>query len=304
MLTSVDGVGGPLAIKESSFYPSRHISRKITDKTQGMYEKVGACLFAWGFHLPNRPFVVREVGLCNVDGTRHACYHYKIPQDRNGTDEELFRQQTRYDHGLDHLPDNRYREYEQISDDIITWLEQHVTPTRPEVALHPTGLISPDLLPNVSTVIMSDRPCLRTLPIGSIGAWPSGQYEPLCREHGRGDVWHDICARLMACRMSSWIRAVNPQHVHSIDNLNRQRLIWQKRSDALMNLILCNGCRAEKDEAYAGGNGIAWVPNCDHPCKQVARILEEGVYDKEGDYYTGHMTYGDESLKSLWVFSI
>ena len=298
-------MGGPLAIKKRSFRTSRHNRRKSVDETQGMYEKVGACLFVWGFHLPNRPLVVREVGLCNVDGTNHACYHYKMPEEfTDDAQVELLRQQTRFDHGLDHLPDNRYREYQQLGDDIASWLERHLTPERSEVALHPTGLIPPDILPNVPTVIMSDRPCLRTLPIGSIGAFPSGQYELLCREHGRGDVWHDICARLMACRMSAWIRSVNPHHVHSLDNLNRQRIIWQKRADALMNTILCNGCREEKDEAYAGGNGIAWVPNCDHPCKQVARILEENVYEKDTDYYTGHMTYGDADLKSLWVFSI
>ena len=68
-----------------------------------------------------------------------------------------------------------------------------------------------------------------------------------------------------------------------------------------MDTILCEYCQQEKNEAYAKGEGIQWVPNCDWPCKQVARILEEGVYC-EKDFYLKDRHYGDEALHQLWAF--
>ena len=89
--------------------------------------------------------------------------------------------------------------------------------------------------------------------------------------------------------------------IYPPSEVNVQRVLWQKRADALMDTILCDYCQQEKNDAYAKGEGIQWVPNCDWPCKQAARILEEGVYE-EADFYLADRVYGDESLNYLWAF--
>ena len=105
----------------------------------------------------------------------------------------------------------------------------------------------------------------------------------------------------MACRLSAWIRNIT-NYVPSLEALNKQRITWQKRADALMNELLREYCQEEKDEAYARGEGTQWVPNCDGQCKAVARILQEHVYEDDC-YFTGHIDkYGDEKLSELWVF--
>ena len=189
-----------------------------------------------------------------------------------------------------------------MQSDISNWLKTVLSEERPKVAVHTMGfspLIKLDL-PMV-TITENECPNLRDLPIGSIKAFPSGQYRLLCRSHGTGDVWHDVCARLMACRLSVWIQNMT-NYVPTLEALNEQRITWQKCADALMNELLCKYCQKEKDEAYARGEGIQWVPNCDGRCKTVARILQEHVYE---DYFcfTGHIDkYGDEELSELWVF--
>lgn len=69
-----------------------------------------------------------------------------------------------------------------------------------------------------------------------------------------------------------------------------------------MNELLCKYCQKGKDEAYARGEGIQWVPNCDGRCKTVASILEEHVYE-DYFYFTGHIDkYGMKSCQNCGFF--
>jgi len=252
-----------------------------------MYKQVGASLFVWGFDCPKSGFVVREVGLCNLEGTHHACFYYNLP-------EELPNQLT--EHGLNTKNEPEYRDFTWVERDIEKWLNVHLTPQRPQVAVHRLGY-SADLRIG-HPLVMVDIENLAEKPIGTVGAFPSGQEQLLCFKHDQ--AWHDICARLMACRLCAYIRQVN-RHVPSVSEVNAQRVLWQQRADSLMDTISCEYCQQEKNEAYAKGEGIQWVPNCDWPCKQVARILEEGVYC-EKDFYLKDRHYGDESFHKLWAF--
>ena len=250
-----------------------------------MSTHIGASLFVWGFDCPKSGFVIREVGLCNLEGTHHACFYYNLP-------EELPQQLT--EHGLNTEHEPEYRDFHHIERDIEEWLNVHLTPTKPRVAVHQQGYTVDVRIRH--PLVMVDVDELAEKPIGTVGAFPSGQEELLCDRH----VQNKLCARLMACRLSAWIRS-EIRHKPSLSEVNSQRVLWQQRADALMDLILCESCQQEKNEAYEKGEGIQWVPNCDWPCKQVARILEEGVYE-EKDYYLKDRHYGDETLQTLWAF--
>ena len=262
-----------------------------------MYSQVGACLFFWGFDCPENGFVIREVGLCNVEGTQHACFHYNLPK-------ELPQPTVATPHGLLTKNEPEFRQQGQINSDIQEWLAVHLTPEKPKVVVeHFARLDVAGFYFLVNRFIRTERRFyigdeLEKYPIGSVGAYPSGQQELLCTHHFYSH--NHMCARLMACRLSAYIRATD-QHLPSLSEVNTQRVLWQQRADSLMDLILCDYCQEEKNEGYAKGEGIQWVPNCDWPCKQVARILEEGVYDPK-DFYLKDRVYDDEALHKLWAF--
>ena len=255
-----------------------------------MFSQVGACVFVWGFDCPENGFVIREVGLCNVEGTHHACFHYNLPK-------ELPQPPNPF-HGLCTKNEPEFRSSHAMPQDIEKWLNVHLTPKRPKVAVHPLGIHGASDLRIDRQIVMVDVPHLETQPIGSVGAYPSGQQELLCTHHLYSH--NHLCARLMACRLSAYIRSTD-KHMPLLSEVNTQRVLWQQRADSLMDLILCDYCQQEKNEAYEKGEGIQWVPNCDWPCKQVARILEEGVYEAK-DYYLKDRVYEDEALHKLWAF--
>ena len=60
-------------------------------------------------------------------------------------------------------------------------------------------------------------------------------------DHGKLPVWHDYCARVMACKLSQWLRKqlkVQP----TVQEVNGQRILWQKRYDELLDWILRDYC--------------------------------------------------------------
>ena len=60
--------------------------------------------------------------------------------------------------------------------------------------------------------------------------------------------------------MSGWLR----RHSHALPTLsqvNAQRVLWQKRCDRLLDVLLYNHCKDEKDDAFAAGQGLDWIPD-------------------------------------------
>ena len=113
---------------------------------------------------------------------------------------------------------------------------------------------------------------IHELPIGTTNVMSPSDFRYWCRNHrdGKLPVWHDYCARVLVCKFSWWLRKT--LHVQpSVQEVNAQRVLWQKRCNELLEWILCDYCIQEKDDAFAKGLELDWVPdNCDDKCKIAA----------------------------------
>lgn len=70
----------------------------------------------------------------------------------------------------------------------------------------------------------------------------------------------------------------------STQEVNVQRVVWRKRCDELLDWILCDYYIKEKDDAFAKGLELDWVPdNCDGKCKIVQYIFELELTDPRWD---------------------
>ena len=86
----------------------------------------------------------------------------------------------------------------------------------------------------------------------------------------------------------------------SVQEVNAQRVLWQKRCDELLEWILCDYCIQEKDDAFAKGLRLDWVPdNCDGKSKIVQHIFEREITDPRWDF-----SYKDELLECMRKFAI
>ena len=89
-----------------------------------------------------------------------------------------------------------------------------------------------------------------------------------CMDHSHGErgsgIWHDSCARVPACQISGWLRR-HSNVLPSLSQVNAQRVLWQKRCDRLLDVILCNHCKDDKDDAFARGQALDWIPEWQEP---------------------------------------
>lgn len=126
---------------------------------------------------------------------------------------------------------------------------------------------------------------VQDVPIGTINVMTPCNDKCCCRKQSDGKlpVWHDCCARVVVCRMSGWLQQelkVQP----TVQEVNAQSILWQKRCDELLDWILCDYCIKEKDDAFAKGLELDWVPdNCDGKCKIVQYIFELELTDPRWD---------------------
>ena len=63
--------------------------------------------------------------------------------------------------------------------------------------------------------------------------------------------------------------------------MNAQRVLWQKRCDRLLDVILCNHCKDDKDDAFARGQALDWIPDNCCQCRDARRIFEQTVAYQE-----------------------
>ena len=117
-------------------------------------------------------------------------------------------------------------------------------------------------------------------------------------ERGSG-VWHDHCAHVRACQMSGWLR--RQSHVlPTLVQVNAQRVLWQRRCDRLMDYLLCNYCKEDKDEAFARGQGLDWIPDNCNECSTVRRIFEQTVTCRE---WQTPLLYADVEPHTMWAWT-
>ena len=100
----------------------------------------------------------------------------------------------------------------------------------------------------------------------------------------------------MVCKVTWWLRkTLQP----TVEEVNAQRIPWKKRCDELLEWILWDNCIHEKDEAFAEGLGLDWVPdNCDGRCKIVMYIFDRELTDPRWENH-----YEDELPECMrkWV---
>lgn len=143
------------------------------------------------------------------------------------------------------------REHNFIDKNVFLWFRKFTSSTRPAVGLYGvkplTKLFRDYKIPTVNLQHYSLTDLINH-PIANVNVMAPGNYQNWGDKHWHGQrgVWHDCCARLMACRMSGWVRIslkVNP----TVAEVNAPRVLWQRWCDELLDMILCDCCIEEKE---------------------------------------------------------
>ena len=124
-------------------------------------------------------------------------------------------------------------------------------------------------------VVLEGQGCrdLASLPIATVnvvvindhgGNWSTDHSHG---ERGSG-IWHDSCASVRVCQMSGWLRR-HSNVLPTLSQVNAQRVLWQKRCDRLLDHVLCNQYIDDKDDAFAQGKGLNWIPDNCCQCRGV-----------------------------------
>ena len=174
--------------------------------------------------------------------------------------------------------------------------------------LLPMGVSYNQLSEEAKTRVKRQTRTVHGLPFEPYTAYNRHAFHPyhyikddITRFHGEREsgVWHDHCVQVRACQMSGWLRRqtnVLPTHFQ----VNAQRVLWQKRCDRLMNHLLCNHCKEEKDEAFARGQALDWIPDNCNECSTVRRIFEQTVTCRE---WQTPMLYADDEPHTMWAWN-
>ena len=155
-------------------------------------------------------------------------------------------------------------------------------------------------------VVLEGQGCpdLANLPIATANVMAHHDHgRNWCEDHSHGargsGIWHDHCAHVRVCQMSGWLR--RQTHVlPTLSQVNAQRVLWQKRCDRLLDELLCNYCIEAKDQAFANGQGLDWIPdNCDD-CRSVLHVFEQTVTQREWDV---PLMYADDEPYTMWAWT-
>ena len=263
-------------------------------------DDIGALMFSHDIGLQNKTYFYREIGLCNLHGDSHALFSYNLPSPVHltKTDIALMKQKSVNEHGMHYeISNDQLHQFEHLEADVTVWLQSVLTKDKPAVGVCDDGPLK-SLLKSLDIPFVDisgfdpKKQC-----IGTTGVLPSGQGLPLCRYHyyGNDDIGFEDCARVRACQMSWWLRR-QICYSPSLEQVNRQRVIWQTRCDRLMDMLLCEHCMNEKDKAYEEGEGLQWNPNCDGSCRRVAYILRDINHRLHAK-----PDYADEKVECLWM---
>ena len=99
--------------------------------------------------------------------------------------------------------------------------------------------------------------------------------------------------------MSGWLRR-QTNVLPTLSQVNAQRVLWQKRCDRLLDVILCNYCKDDKDDAFARGQGLDWIPDNCCQCRDVRRIFEQTVTYRE---WQEPLMYADDEPHIMWAWN-
>ena len=281
--------------------------------------EVGLLVFSQGFALSRDEYIIRELAFCDWTGHHHVLFKYLLPPGvsyHQLSEEAQTRvdRQTKTVHGLPFEPYTAYNRhdfhpYHQMRDDITRWCQQYLTPERWRLGVFTlNGLYRLFQEPRFSypLVVLEGEGCrdLTSLPIATVNVMATNDHgRNWCMDHTDGErgsgVWHNHCARVRACQMSGWLR--RQTHVlPTLSQVNAQRVLWQKRCDRLLDRLLCNHCNDEKDDAFAKGQGLDWIPDNCNECSTVRRIFEQSVTYRE---WQEPLMYADDEPHTMWAWN-
>ena len=280
--------------------------------------EVGLLVFSQGFALSRDEYIIRELAFCDWTGHHHGLFKYQLPKGvsyHQLYDEVQSRvdHQTKTVHGLPFDPflsDKNFHPYDQMQDDITRWCQQHLTPQRSRLGVFTlNGLAKLLQEPPFAypLVVLEGQGCgdLANLPIATANVMAHNDHgQNWCEDHchqARGSgVWHHHCAHVRVCQMSGWLR--RQTHVlPTLSQVNAQRVLWQRRCDRLLDYLLCNQCIEAKDQAFANGQGLDWIPdNCDGDCRSVMHVFEQTVTHREWDV---PLMYADDEPHTMWAWT-
>ena len=262
--------------------------------------EVGLLVYSQGFAISRDEYIIRELAFCDWTGHHHVLFKYLLPvgvsydqlseEARTRVD-----RQTRAVHGLPFEPYTAYNRHEfhpyhQMRDDITRWCQQYLTPERWRLGVFTlNGLYRMFQEPRFSypIVVLEGQGCrdLANLPIATVNVMATNDHgRNWCMDHTDGErgsgIWHDHCAQARACQMSGWLRR-QTNVLPTLSQVNAQCVLWQKRCDRLLDHLLCNYCNDKKDDAFARGQGLDWIPDNCNECSTVRRIFEQTVTYRE-----------------------
>ena len=281
--------------------------------------EVGLLVFSQGFALSRDEYIIRELAFCDWTGHHHGLIKYLLPKGvsyHQLYDEPRTRvdRQTQTVHGLPFEPYTAYNRqdfhpYEQMRDDITRWCQQHLTSQRNRIGVHTfNGLAKMLQEPPFAypLVVLEGQGCgdLANLPIATANVMAHHDHgRNWCEDHSHGargsGIWHHHCAHVRVCQMSGWLR--RQTHVlPTLSQVNAQRVLWQKRCDRLLDELLCNFCIEAKDQAFANGQGLDWIPDDCDDCRSVLRVFEQTVTQREWDV---PLMYADDEPHTMWAWT-
>ena len=275
--------------------------------------EVGLLVYSQGFAISRDEYIIRELAFCDWTGHHHVLFKYLLPvgvsydqlseEARTRVD-----RQTRAVHGLPFEPYTAYNRHEfhpyhQMRDDITRWCQQYLTPERWRLGVFTlNGLYRMFQEPQFSypIVVLEGQGCrdLANLPIATVNVMATNDHgRNWCTDHtdeqrGSG-IWHDHCAQV-------WLVTSTDQCTS--DPLPSQcptRAVAKTICDRLLDHLLCNYCH-EKDDAFARGQGLDWIPDNCNECRGVRRIFEQTVTYRE---WQEPLIYADDEPHAMWAWN-
>ena len=281
--------------------------------------EVGLFVYSQGFSLSRDEYIIRELVLCDWTGHHHVLFKYLLPvgvsYDQLSKEAKAsVDRQTQTVHGLPFEPytaHNRqeFHPYHQIKDDITRWCQQYLTPQGGRLGVFTlNGLyrLFQETRFSYPIVVLEGQGCgdLANLPIATVNVMATNdQGRNWCMDHCHGErgsgVWHHHWAHVRVCQMSGWLRR-QTNALPTLFQVKGQRVLWQRRCDRLMDHLLRNYCIDAKDEAFARGQGLYWIPDNCNECNTVRRIFEQTVTCRE---WQTPLLYADDEAQTMWAWN-
>ena len=153
-------------------------------------------------------------------------------------------------------------------------------------------------------VVLEGQGCreLASLPIATVNVMATNDHgRNWCHDHSHGErgIWHHHCACVRACQMSGWWRR-HSNLLPTLYQVNAQRVLWQKPCDRLLDHMLCNQCIDEKDDTFARGQGLDWIPDNCNECRTIQSIFAQTVTYRE---WQAPLMYVDDEPHIMWAWN-